>query len=149
MRGSRSTLRMRSNGFAHNVLGQSGGRVMADTGRTVVRTLAFALIVLILGATSAGAEPTELQAKVVWAAAGRVYVASTSPLSIVEGDLLTFYDGKKVAAQGAVSSVLDGTLAIARLKSGSLDAIKKYDRLRIMAEHPRLRPVDVLRIGIP
>jgi hypothetical protein len=122
---------------------------MADTGKMVVWTLAFALVVLILGAASAGAEPTELQAKVVWAAAGRVYVASSSPLSIVEGDLLTFYDGKKVAAQGAVSSVLDGTLAITRLKSGSLDAIKKYDRLRIVAEHPRLRPVDVLRIGIP
>jgi hypothetical protein len=122
---------------------------MADTGRTIIGTVAAALIVLVLGVASAGAEPTELQAKVVWAAAGRVYVASTSPLSIVEGDLLTFYDGKKAAAQGAVTSVLDGTLAIARLKSGSLDAFKKLDRLRIMSEHPRLRPLDVVRIGIP
>jgi hypothetical protein len=122
---------------------------MADTGWAVIRTVASAIFVIVLGAAAAGAEPTELQAKVVWAAAGRVYVASSSPLSIVEGDLLTFYDGKKVAAQGAVSSILDGTLAAVRLKSGSLDAIKKFDRLRIMAEHPRLRPVDVLRIGIP
>lgn len=122
---------------------------MADTGRAVIRASAFAILVLLLRAVSAGAEPTELQARVVWAAAGRVYVASSSPLSIVEGDLLTFYDGKKVAAQGAVSSVLDGTLAVVRLKSGSLDANKKLDRLRLMAEHPKLRPLDVLRIGIP
>src|ERR1700675_4107018 len=108
---------MLSNGFSHNVLGESGGRVMADTGWAVIRTVASAILVIVLGAAAAGAEPTELQAKVVWAAAGRVYVASSSPLSIVEGDLLTFYDGKKVAAQGAVSSILDGTLAAVRLKS--------------------------------
>jgi hypothetical protein len=108
----------------------------------------FALILLALGISSAGAEPTELHAKVIWAAAGRAYVASSGPLTIVEGDLLTFYDGKKVAAEGAVSNVLDGTLAVARLKSGSLD-VKKLDRLRIMSEHPHLRPVDVMRIGIP
>jgi len=122
---------------------------MADTGRTVIRISAFAILVLVLGAALAGAEPAELQGKVVWAAAGRAYVASISPLSIVEGDVLTFYDGKKVVAQGAVSGVLDGTLAVVRLKSGSLDAARKLDRLRIMAEHPRLRPVDVMRIGIP
>jgi hypothetical protein len=121
---------------------------MADTGRAVIGTVAAALLVLVLGTTWAGAEPTEVRGKVVWAAGGRAYVASTVPFTIVEGDLLTFYDGKKVAAEGAVSSILDGTLAVARLKSGSLDA-KKLDRLRIMSEHPRLRPVDVLRIGIP
>jgi hypothetical protein len=140
---------MRSNDFAHNELGQSGRRVMVDTGRAVVGTAAFALLVLVLGISSAGAEPTELHAKVIWAAGGRAYVASTGSLSVVEGDLLTFYEGKKVAAEGAVSNILDGTLAVVRLKSGSLDAVKKFDRLRIMSEHPRLRPVDVLRIGIP
>jgi len=112
--------------------------------------LALVLVAGTAGAESAGgAGPSELNAKVVWAHAGRAYLASNDPLPLVEGDILKFYDGKKVAAEGAVSSILDGTLAIARLKSGSLDPTKKLDRLRITAEHPHLRPVDVMRIGIP
>jgi len=128
---------------------------MADTGRAVVGTVAGALFALLLVAGSSGAEsageagPTELRAKVVWAHAGRAYLASNDPLPLVEGDILKFYDGKKVAAEGAVSGVFDGTLAIARVKSGSLDQMKKLDRLRVTAEHPHLRPVDVMRIGIP
>jgi hypothetical protein len=100
-------------------------------------------------AESAGAGPRELRARVVWAHAGRAYLASEDPLPLVEGDVLKFYDGKKVAAEGAVSSVFDGTLAIVRIKSGSLDPMKKLDRLRVTAERPKLRPVDVMRIGIP
>lgn len=138
-----------SNGFARNGLGQQGGRVMRDTGKPVGGTVAAALFVLLLIAGSSGAAPAELRAKVVWAHAGRVYLASSDPLPLVQGDLLTFYDGKKVAAEGSVLNVLDGTLAIARIKSGSLDPSRKLDRLRVTAEHPRLRPVDVLRIGIP
>jgi hypothetical protein len=112
--------------------------------------LALVLVAGPAGAESAGgAGPTELKAKVIWAHAGRAYLASNDPLPLTEGDILKFYDGKKVAAEGAVSSVLDGTLAMARLKSGSLDPTKKLDRLRITAEHPHLRPVDMMRIGIP
>jgi len=120
-----------------------------------VGTAMGALIALLVLGGSAradsagGAAPTELRAKVVWAHAGRAYLASENPLPIVEGDILKFYDGRKVAAEGAVSSVFDGTLAIARIKSGSLDSMKKLDRLRITSEHPHLRPVDVMRIGIP
>jgi hypothetical protein len=111
--------------------------------------VAAALFALFLAGGSAGAAPTELRAKVVWAHAGRAYLASSDPLPLVQGDLLKFYDGKKVAAEGSVLNVLDGTLAIANIKSGTLDRMKKLDRLRVTAEHPRLRPVDVLRIGIP
>ncbi|HEY2924936.1 MAG TPA: hypothetical protein VGJ98_08225 [Candidatus Eisenbacteria bacterium] len=122
---------------------------MGHTGRAAGGTVAAALFALLLVHGSAGAEPIELRAKVVWAHAGRAYLASSDPLPLVQGDLLKFYDGKKVAAEGSVSNILDGTLAIASIKSGSLDRSKKLDRLRITAEHPRLRPVDVLRIGIP
>ena len=122
---------------------------MRDTRKPVGRTVAAALFVLLLVAGSSGAEPTELRAKVVWAHAGRVYLASGDPLPTVQGDLLTFYDGKKVAAEGSVLNILDGTLVIARITSGSLDRNKKLDRLRVTADHPRLRPVGVLRIGIP
>ena len=128
---------------------------MGDTGRAVDGTVAGALFALLLIAGTAraesagGAGPTELRAKVIWAHAGRAYLASNDPLPLVEGDVLKFYDGKKVAAEGAVSNVFDGTLAIARVKSGSLDQMKKLDRLRVTAEHPHLRPVDVMRIGIP
>ena len=122
---------------------------MEDTGRAVGRTVASALFALVLVAGSARAEPVELRAKVVWTHGGRAYLASTDPLPLVQGDLLKFYDGKKVTAEGSVSNVLDGTLAIATIKSGSLEGSKKLDRLRVTAEHPRLRPVDVLRIGFP
>ncbi len=122
---------------------------MGDTRRAVSETSGLVLLAFLLIAGSAFADPTEIRAKVVWAHAGRAYVASAEALAIVEGDVLTFYDGKKVAAQGPVTNIFDGTLAIARLKSGSLDPVKKLDRLRIVAEHPKLRPVDVLRIGIP
>jgi hypothetical protein len=128
---------------------------MGDTGRAVAGTVSGVLFMLLLIAGSAraesagGAGATELRAKVVWAHAGKAYLASHETLTIVEGDVLKFYDGKKVAAEGTVSNVLDGTLAIARIKSGSLDQVKKLDRLRVTTERPKLRPLDVMRIGIP
>lgn len=128
---------------------------MGDTGRFAVRAVTGAILGLLLVAgmaraeSAGGAGAVELRASVVWAHGGRAYLASSDPLPLVEGDILKFYDGKKAAAEGAVTNVLDGTLAIARIKSGSLDQVKKLDRLRVTAEHPRLRPVDVLRIGIP
>jgi len=106
-------------------------------------------LAILLIVCAALAEPIELRAKVVWSHGGRAYLASSDPLPLVQGDLLEFYDGKKVAAEGSVANVLDGTLAIVAIKSGSLEGNTKLDRLRVTAEHPRLRPVDLLRIGIP
>ena len=71
----------------------NGGRVMRDTGKSVGGAVVAALFVLLLVTGSSGAEPTELRAKVVWAHAGRVYLASSDPLPIIQGDLLTVYDG--------------------------------------------------------
>jgi hypothetical protein len=123
---------------------------MKDTAWVAVGTLAAALVVLSGWLGLASADPAAgINAKVIWAHGGKAYVASAVALPIQTGDLLTFYDGKKVAAAGKVSDVLDGTLAIARLTSGSLDPSKKLDKLRIVSERPKLRPVDVLRIGIP
>jgi hypothetical protein len=122
---------------------------MGDTGRVSRRTVAAGILALLMVAGPAGADPVNLNAKVVWAHGGRAYLASSDPLSLAEGDMLKFYDGKKVAAEGSVTSIVDGTLAVARIKSGSLESVKKLDRLRITADHPKLRPVDVMRIGIP
>jgi len=133
-----------------NKLGRSWKRVTMDTGRVWVGTVAVGLALAALACSTAwaGDSTPSLRAKVVWVHGGKAYVASNDPLPLQVGDLVTFYDGKKLSASGKVSDVLDGTLAIARLTSGSLD-VKKLDRLRLMSERPRLRPVDVMRIGIP
>jgi hypothetical protein len=118
--------------------------------RAAAGTLAAVWMALVWMAVPARAEQSPgLGAKVIWVQAGKAYVASTAPLSIQTGDVLTFYDGKKVAGSAKVQDVMDGTLAVARLTSGSLDQVKKLDRLRIVSERPKLRPVDALRIGIP
>ena len=127
---------------------------MRDTAGTCARTLAIACFFLLgSGALALAKEAPEagarVDAKVIWAAGGRVYIASRAPLPIQTGDLITLYDGKKLAASGKVSDVLDGVLAVARVTTGSLEGSKKLDKLRILSERPRLRPVDVLRIGIP
>jgi hypothetical protein len=120
---------------------------MRDTVRVVAGTLAA--VWMVIGSIAGAEESSALNAKVIWVHGGRAYVASNETLPIQTGDLLTFYDGKKMAGAGKVSSVMDGTLDVARMKSGYLDQVKKLDKLRIMAERPKLRPVDALRIGIP
>ena len=130
---------------------------MADTWKGGTRTAPAVALLLALSMASgaaaasgpAGSARAPLNARVIWAHAGRAYLASNDPLPIQEGDLLTFQSGKKNVAAGTVGQVLDGTLAIVRMTSGSLEGVKKLDRLLLFAERPRLRPVNVLRIGIP
>ncbi len=98
---------------------------------------------------SVAADPSPLPAKVVWAHAGRIYIASADSLPLEEGDLLTFRAGGKVVASAAVSAIHDGMLAIARVESGSLDRVKKLDRLGVFAERRPIRAAPVLRVGLP
>jgi hypothetical protein len=97
----------------------------------------------------ASADPSPLPATVVWANAGRVYIASKAALALEAGDLVTFSSGKKTLASGTVSAVHDGALAVVLLGSGSLDGVKKLDRVRILAEKPTMRAASVLRVGFP
>src|SRR6267143_5343807 len=75
----RRSVRTRSNGFARNELGQSGGRVMEDTARAVGRAVAAVSLAILLIVCAALAEPIELRAKVVWSHGGRAYLASSDP----------------------------------------------------------------------
>jgi hypothetical protein len=122
---------------------------MWNTGMDASRTAAAVLLVLGMSSGSAAADPFPLRAKVVWAHAGRVYIASADSLPLEVGDLLTFQADLKTIASATVSAIHDGTLAIARVESGSLDRVKKLDRLRVFAERPPMRPLSVLRVGLP
>lgn len=112
---------------------------------------AFLAALLAVGAPlgRASAQPLPVAAKVIWAHAGRVYIAAADSLPLEEGDLLTFSSGKKVVGSGVVSAVHDRVLAVARVTSGSLDRVKKLDRLAVRAERPPMRPMPALRVGIP
>lgn len=122
---------------------------MRNTVAGAGRTVAAALICVGMFSGSAAAEPSPLRAKVVWAHAGRVYIASADSLPLAEGDLLTFQADRKVLASAAVVAIHETTLAIARVESGSLDQVKKLDRLRVFAERRPIRPPLVLRVGLP
>src|SRR5712664_1468927 len=100
---------------------------MNDTGWAACRAVTAVLLSLAMSGRAC-AEPKPLPAKVVWANAGRVYVASKDTLAIEAGDILTFYSGKKILASGTVTAIHDGTLAVVLLASGSLDKVKKLDR---------------------
>ena len=110
---------------------------------------ALAALLGFLGAAgSAQAQPRELEATVVWARPDRAYVAAPDS-ALDPGDLLTFeYRGKKIAS-GEVARVHDRELAVVVLTSGSLSPAKKLDRIRILAERPRLSALPVLRVGYP
>ncbi|MEO5616764.1 MAG: hypothetical protein ABIS67_03255 [Candidatus Eisenbacteria bacterium] len=110
--------------------------------------VAAVLVALTLPAPVA-AQPRELAARVVWAQAGRAYLAASDSGVFEPGMLITLFDRRRVAATGEITGVLDGTLASAWLTSGSLDRVKRLDRLRVMAERPPTRARPILRVGCP
>lgn len=113
--------------------------------------LIFAAALLCLAAPNrdARAEPAPIDARVVWVRGDRVYIAAHDSLALEPGDLLTFLSHGKAIATGEVTSVPDGTLALARLTSGSLLREKRLERLRVHAARPSGRAGSALRIGHP
>jgi hypothetical protein len=98
------------------------------------------------------AEPRELPASVVWARGVRACVVAPDSGALEPGLRLTFLDRRRSLATGEITGVADGTLAAVRLTEGSLDRVKKLDRLRILAERPAAPlppPVASLRVGVP
>ena len=112
------------------------------------------LIALALSATVAGwvaagrAEPSPLDARVLWWRAGRVYLAA-SDSSVVPGTHLTFLSRGRTIGTGTIERIVDGELVVARLDTGSLASEKKLEKIGVLAEPPALPRLPVLRVGYP
>jgi len=94
-------------------------------------------------------EPREIPARVVWAKGPRAYVAALDSGAFEPRLRLSFVDRRRTLATGEIDGLLDGTLASVRLASGSLDRVKRLDRLRVLAEEVEPRAWPVLRVGVP
>lgn len=128
-------------------------KAINDIGSVSLRTrrvclLLWALIGFDLP-DEAVAQPRELAARVIWAHAGRAYLAATDSGAFEPGLLLTLLDRRRVVATGEIANVVDGRLVSLRLTSGSIDRVKRLDRLRVMAERPPVRSLPMLRVGCP
>ena len=136
----------------------SGDELLADTGTVIrkafrrsplVRSLSALVAVFFLGgAAPASADPRPLAATVLAVRAEHVYVAADSG-ALATGDRLAFADRKRVLATGTVAGLLDGRIASVRLESGTLDRVKKLDRLHVTAENTGSARVALLHVGIP
>jgi hypothetical protein len=111
--------------------------------------LAFTLLSVVPLTCRSGAEPLPVTARVVWVRSERVYVASPEAQALGPGAQLTFLDHGKPIATGEITRVVDSTLAVVTLTSGSLARVKEKDlkRLRILSA-PASGPTT-LRVGYP
>lgn len=126
-----------------------------------VRAAVRLVVLLIIGFTFRGT-PTDAQdsealkrngfvpldAKVVWAASDRAVLASRDSLTIEELDALLFFDHKKEVASGVVTRIFEPGVVAARLRSGSLDKVKKLDHIRVFVSRTQTAPA-LVRIGYP
>lgn len=112
-------------------------------------TLVVGLLCLAGHSELARAQPSRINARVVWAREDRAYLAAQDPISLDPGTILTFsHRGKKLAI-GEVTAVHDGVLIAARVTSGSLKGVKRLERLEVAAERPVFPAAPVLRVGYP
>jgi hypothetical protein len=111
--------------------------------------IALALLSLVGHVGRLHADPIPISARVVWVRGERVYVASPDSLAPGYGAQLTFLARGKPVASGEVVRVVDSTLSVANLTSGSLARVKEKDlgRLRILSA-PAQGPHS-LRVGYP
>lgn len=106
---------------------------------------ALLLLAALPGRTAA--EPTPLDARVVWVRGPYAYVAARDSLTIAPFSGLTFTLKSNPVATAEVERTVDGGMVVARITSGSLAGVKQLDRLRIIAEPPE-RP-RLIRLGCP
>jgi hypothetical protein len=121
-------------------------RGVVHLGRGVLAT-ALACVACLLPAR-AHSEPELLDARVVYADNGRVYVAADDSTALAVGDLLTLSSRGKTIAEARVTATVSG-LAVATLTSGSLVKEKKLERLSVARERIAARAPTSLRIGYP
>jgi hypothetical protein len=126
-----------------------GKRVMRDTGKVMAgwATVAVSLILVLALPDPLESATAREGAKVIWARADRAYVAIADTAVVEEGDLVTFADHRETLGSGVVAEVLHGELAVVTLASGSLERVRKLDRVRVRVSHPPLP--TTLRIGFP
>src|SRR5262245_14428285 len=96
------------------------------------------VVLLLLGAllfsglvNAANAAHAPAKPRVVWAHGAIVYVAPTDSAAIAIGDHLWLLENGSVIASGTVSRVDTGGLALAVLETGSLDPVKRLDRVDV------------------
>ena len=98
---------------------------------------------------SAAAETIPMKARALWVREDRVYVALLDTLSVAAGHSITFRSGKRVIATGAFTGERAGDVIAVRLQSGSLEGVKKLERLLIGGERPSTRAPRTVRWGYP
>lgn len=87
--------------------------------------------------------------RVVWAGAGRLYIAWPDSGAIAPRMRVRVFERGREVAIGEVTSVLDGVLASVRLASGGLDPRARLERLEVRAEPAEPLAVAALRVGLP
>jgi hypothetical protein len=112
--------------------------------------LLFAIGVALAVAAPAAraAAPAESAWRVVWIDGSRIYMATRDTLPIDPGQPVTFLQSRKTLASGEVEQMLDRTLAVVRLESGSLGRARKLDRIVVRLDPRTLAVRPVLRLGI-
>ena len=133
--------------------GGSGTETPIETHRTQRSRrlpLLLALVLASLGGvhSSAAAQPSPWNARVLWWHDGRIYLAAGDSTTI-PGTRLTFVVRGRTIATGQIQRVVDGELVVARLESGSLAREKKPERIRVLAEPPAFQTPRLLRVGYP
>jgi hypothetical protein len=100
---------------------------------------------------AASTEPADraLDARVLWAGDGRVYLAARDSISLDPGTRLTFFERGKPVAEASAERVLDGRLIAARVTSGTEAAFREPGTLEVRASAPRFKAPNLLRVGIP
>jgi hypothetical protein len=97
----------------------------------------------------ARADPSRLNARVVWTQGDRAYVALLDTLTVSPGLPLAFRDGTKEIAAGACTGARAGDVIEARIHSGSLARVKRLERIAVIVERPSWTVPRIVRWGYP
>jgi len=84
---------------------------------------------------------------VIWTSAGRAYVVARDSLRLVPGARIAFDERRRSIAEGTVTAWLDDRLLAVRITSGTLEKVKRLDRLGVRLLSLPAR--GLLRVGIP
>ena len=138
-----------------NYAPRNGKAVRQECGEKDTRTRCFVFAVALLStallarASSGEAPHSQLRAKVVWAAGDRAYVVSEDSLGLGEEDVLTILDHRREVAVGSVVKTYEPGLVLVRITSGSLQRVKKLEKLRILISRTSTPAPSRLRLGYP
>lgn len=133
-------------------------RVRRDTGvfqtlarraRRAAAFLAVAATFLTWPATSHGASADAMRHRLLWSRGSHAYVALSDTSRAAEGDSVRFEDRRRLIAGGRITSIAHGEMAIVSLTSGSLDRVRKADRIAVTTTRSAAMTPGTLRIALP